>query len=44
MATAVEDKARPPPSTTAAGPPTPVSAIAMYATAAKVVTTCQHAS
>ena len=41
MATAVEDSARPPPKTTAAGPPAPVKAMATYATAARVVTTCK---
>lgn len=40
IATAVEDSARPPPSTMEAGPVQPVAAITVYATTASVATTC----
>ena len=40
MATAVDDSARPPPSTMAAGPDAPSTAIIVYATSASVATTC----
>ena len=43
MATAVDDSARPPPSTIAAGPLTPVTAITVYATTASVAHTCDRA-
>ena len=40
MATAVEESAKPPPSTMDAGPLHPVTAITVYATTASVATTC----
>ena len=40
MATAVDDSARPPPSTMEAGPDAPSTAIMVYATSASVATTC----
>lgn len=42
MATAVEDSARPPPSTIDAGPLQPVTAITAYAATASVAHTCDQ--
>ena len=42
MATAVEERARPPPNTTAMGPDAPARAMVTPATAASVMATCTH--